>query len=443
MAQADNSPTRTLTFAHHAKLALSRGTCFKAPMPTGPVQLVIQRLGAQGDGIADHEGQQVFVPLTLPGETVMAELDGDRARLVEILTAAPDRAPPKCSHYGECGGCALQHLSDEAYASFKRDLLAMHLSYAGIKADIEPTIIAPPHSRRRAVFSAHRTGGDVAIGFHGRRSHRIVPITDCAVIRPALQALLPGLREIAILAAPPRDALQLVATETLTGIDLAINGASPKLPADIRALLSQTANKLNLARLSINGDVAMERTPPILRMGGIDVVPPPGGFVQATAESETAMAKIVVESLIGAEKAVDLFCGAGTFTLPLAAHASVHAVEGEVSGLQALGRAIRKVKDIKPITTEKRDLFRQPLTQIDLSRFDAAVIDPPRAGAEAQTRELALSGIRRIAMVSCNAQTFARDLRILLDAGFKLDRLVPIDQFLWSPHVEIVASLNR
>lgn len=263
------------------------------------------------------------------------------------------------------------------------------------------------------------------------------------MIRPALQALLPGLREIAILAAPPRDALQLVATETLTGIDLAINGASPKLPADIRALLSQTANKLNLARLSINGDVAMERTPPILRMGGIDVVPPPGGFVQATAESETAMAKIVVESLIGAEKAVDLFCGAGTFTLPLAAHASVHAVEGEVSGLQALGRAIRKVKDIKPITTEKRNLFRQPLTQIDLSRFDAAVIDPPRAGAEAQTRELALSGIRRIAMVSCNAQTFARDLRILLDAGFKLDRLVPIDQFLWSPHVEIVASLNR
>ena len=412
-------------------------------MPTGPVQLVIQRLGAQGDGIADHEGQQVFVPLTLPGETVMAELDGDRARLVEIVNAAPDRAPPKCSHYGECGGCALQHLSDEAYVSFKRDHLAMHLSYAGIKADIEPTIIAPPHSRRRAVFSAHRTGGDVAIGFHGRRSHRIVPITDCAVIRPALQALLPGLREIAILAAPPRDALQLVATETLTGIDLAINGASPKLPADIRALLVQTANKLDLARLSINGDVAMERVPPILRMGGIDVVPPPGGFVQATAESETAMAKIVVESLIGAEKAVDLFCGAGTFTLPLAAHASVHAVEGEVSGLQALGRAIRKVKDIKPITTEKRDLFRQPLTQIDLSRFDAAVIDPPRAGAEAQTRELALSGIRRIAMVSCNAQTFARDLRILLDAGFKLDRLVPIDQFLWSPHVEIVASLKR
>jgi 23S rRNA (uracil1939-C5)-methyltransferase len=412
-------------------------------MPTEPVQLVIQRLGAQGDGIADHEGQQVFVPLTLPGETVTAEIDGDRARLVEIVTAAPDRAPPKCSHYGECGGCALQHLSDAAYAGLKRDHLAMHLSYAGIKAEIEPTIIAPPHSRRRAVFSAHRTGGDIAIGFHGRRSHRIVPISDCAVIRPALQAILPGLRDIAALAAPPRDALQLSATETLTGIDLALNGVSPKLPADIRGLLVQTANKLNLARLSINGDVAMERVPPILRMGGVDVVPPPGGFVQATAESEAAMVAIALEALAGAERAVDLFSGMGTFTLPLAAHASVHAVEGEVSGLQALGRAIRKVQGIKPITTEKRDLFRQPLTQIDLSRFDAAVIDPPRAGAEAQTRELALSGIKRVAMVSCNAQTFARDLKILLDTGFRLDRLVPIDQFLWSPHVEIVATLKR
>ena len=412
-------------------------------MPTGPVQLVIQRLGAQGDGIAEHEGQQVFVPFTLPGETVMAEIDGDRARLVEIVNAAPDRAPPKCSHYGECGGCALQHLSDDTCAAFKRDHLAMHLSYAGIKVEIAPTLIAPPHSRRRAVFAAHRTGGQIAIGFHGRRSHRIVPVSDCAVIRPVLQTLLPGLREIAELAAPPRDALQLAATETLTGVDLAINGASPKLPADVRALLVEVAARLNLARLSINGKIAMERVPPVLRMGGIDVVPPPGGFLQATEESEAAMVGIVLEALADAQNAVDLFSGMGTFTLPLAAHASVHAVEGEVAGLQALGRAIRKAPGIKPVTTEKRDLFRQPLTQIDLSRFEAAVIDPPRAGAEAQTRELALSGIRRIAMVSCNAQTFARDLKILLDAGFRLDRLVPIDQFLWSPHVEIVASLKR
>ncbi len=412
-------------------------------MPTERVQLHIQRLGAQGDGVAVHEGRQVFVPFALPGETVMADLEGDRARVVEIVTPAPDRAASRCSQYGECGGCSLQHLSDGMYANLKRDHLAMHLSYAGIEADIAPTIIAPPHSRRRAVFAAHRSNGGIVVGFHGRRSHRIVPITDCAVIRPALQALLPGLREIAAIAAPPRDALTLAATETLSGIDLAINGASPKLPADARVQLTQTATRLNLARLSINGEVAMERTPPILRMGGIDVVPPPGGFLQATEESEAAMVQLVCEALAGAEKVVDLFSGAGTFTLPLAAHASVHAVEGEVAGLQALGRAIRKVQGIKPITTEKRDLFRQPLTQIDLSRFDGAVIDPPRAGAEAQTRELALSGIRKVAMVSCNAQTFVRDLKIMLASGFKLTRLVPIDQFLWSPHVEIVAALRR
>jgi 23S rRNA (uracil1939-C5)-methyltransferase len=412
-------------------------------MPTEPVQLHIQRLGAQGDGIAVHDGQQVFVPFTLPGETVLAEIDGDRARVLEILAAAPDRAAPRCSHYGECGGCSLQHLSDDAYANFKRDHLAMHLSYAGIKAEIAPTIMAPPHSRRRAVFAAHRANGGVAIGFHGRRSHRIIPISDCAVIRPALQALLPGLQAIAAIAAPARDALTLAATETLTGIDLAITGASPTLSADRRAAIIQAADKLSLARLSINGEVAMERTPPILRMGGVDVVPPPGGFLQATQESETAMVGLVCEALEGAARVVDLFSGAGTFTLPLAANASVHAVEGEVAGLQALGRAIRKVQGIKPITTEKRDLFRQPLNQIDLSRFDAAVIDPPRAGAEVQTRELALSGIRKVAMVSCNAQTFVRDLKIMLEAGFRLKQLTPIDQFLWSPHVEIVAALKR
>lgn len=412
-------------------------------MASEAVQLHIQRLGAQGDGIATHDGQQVFVPFTLPGEIVRAELDGDRARFVEIVTPAPDRATPRCSQYGECGGCSLQHLSDAAYASFKRDHLAMHLSYAGINAEIAPTITAPPHSRRRAIFAAHRAQGRIVVGFHGRRSHRIVPITDCAVIRPALQALLPGLHDIAAIAAPPRDALTLAVTETLTGIDLAITGASPKLPADARAALVQAASKLDLARLSINGEVAMERTAPILRMGVIEVVPPPGGFLQATAESEAAMVQLVREALEGAKNVVDLFSGAGTFTLPLAAYASVHAVEGEVAGLQAMGRAIRKVQGIKPITTEKRDLFRQPLNQIDLSRFDGAVIDPPRAGAEAQTRELARSGIRRVAMISCNAQSFARDLRIMLEAGFRIQHLTPIDQFLWSPHVEIVAALRR
>lgn len=412
-------------------------------MPDQTVNLVIQKLGAQGDGIAEHEGRQVFVPLTLPGETVRAELSGDRARVVELVTPSPERAQPKCSHYGECGGCSLQHLSDETYAAFKRSQIAQSLSYAGIDAQIAPTIMAPPRSRRRAILAAHRAQGRIEIGFHGRRSHRIVPITDCAVIRPALQALLPGLREIAAIATPPRDALTLAATETLTGIDLALTGAPKNLSADARASLVQAATKLGLARLSLNGEVAAERTAPILRMGNADVTPPPGGFLQASAEAESAMVRLVAEAVAGAKRIVDLFAGAGTFSLPLAAHASVHAVEGELAGLAAIDKASRRTQGIKPVTIEKRDLFRQPLTRLELGKYDAAVIDPPRAGAEAQTRELAASKIGHAAMVSCNAQTFARDLKMMLDAGFRLERLTPIDQFLWSPHIEIVAALRR
>lgn len=429
--------------ARDAKLVISCGTCFKRRMPVEMVKLVIQRLGAQGDGIAEHDGRQVFVPLALPGEEVLAEITADRARVSEWISTAPGRSPPRCNHYGECGGCSLQHLSEDAYAAFKRDHLAMHLSYAGIQADIEPTIVAPPHSRRRAIFAAHRAQGRIVVGFHGRRSHRIVPITDCAVIRPALQAVLPGLAEIAAIATPPRDALTLAATETLTGIDLALSGAPRNLNADARAALVQAAGKLGLARLSINGEVAMERTAPILRMGNADMTPPPGGFLQACAEAEAAMVQLVTDATQGAKKIVDLFAGTGTFSLPLAALASVHAVEGDVGGLAALDKAARRAQGIKPVTTEKRDLFRNPLTRLELNRYDAAVIDPPRAGAEAQTRELAASKIARIAMVSCNAQTFARDLKLMLDAGFRLQRLTPIDQFLWSPHVEIVASLSR
>lgn len=443
MAQADNSSTRTLTFAHYAKLAIRVRNCLKRRMSTGIVQLVIQRLGAQGDGIAEHEGRQVFVPLTLPGETARVELSGDRARLVELVAPAPDRAAPKCSHYGECGGCSLQHLGDDFYTAFKRSQIATSLSYAGITAEIAPTIMAPRRSRRRAVFAAHRSQGQIVVGFHGRRSHRIVPITDCAVIRPALQALLTGLREVASIAAPLRDALTIAATETLTGIDLALTGAPKNLSADARALLVQAATKLGLARLSINGEVTAERVAPTLRMGAAEVTPPPGGFLQASAEAETAMVALVAEATAGAKRIVDLFAGAGTFSLPLAASASVHAVEGELSGLAAIDMASRRTQGIKPVTTERRELFRQPLTRLELGKYDAAVIDPPRAGAEAQTRELAASKISRVAMVSCNAQTFARDLKVMLEGGFKLERLTPIDQFLWSPHIEIVAALKR
>lgn len=412
-------------------------------MKAAPTTLVIQRLGAQGDGVAEHEGRQIFVPLALPGETVEAEIAGDRARVIRILDAASDRAPARCSHYGECGGCALQHLPSDQYQSIKKALVTTALSYQGIHAPVDDVISIAPATRRRAVFAAYRRGKDVVVGFHGKRSHHIVSIRDCAVVTPGLLALLPKLGSLAVIAAPAKDALTIATTETLTGFDVALTGAPKALPADARATLVQTAGALGIARLSINGHVEMERIAPQLRVGNADVHPAPGGFLQATRESEAAMLSLVQQALGDARRIVDLFAGAGTFSLPLASAATVHAVEGDEAALASLQQAAKKASGLKPLTTEKRDLFRRPLLRSELKRFDAAVIDPPRAGAEAQTQELAASDITRVAMVSCNAATFSRDLRIMLASGWRPTRITPVDQFLWSAHIEIVAALER
>ena len=412
-------------------------------MSAPPVTLRIQRLGAQGDGIAEHEGRQVFVPHALPGETIEAEIEGTRARVLRILDAATDRAPARCSHYGECGGCTLQHLPADLYRTLKRDLVTNALSFEGIKATVDDVIVIPPATRRRAVFAAHRQSKQVVVGFHGKRSHHIIGIRDCAVLTPGLLALIPRLSQLAAIAAPPKDALTITATETLTGFDIALTGAPKTLSADDRAHLVQIAGALGLARLSLNGDLEMERVPPQLRVGNADIRPGPGGFLQATRESEAAMLALVQQAVGDARRIVDLFSGAGTFSLPLAATATIHAVESDELALAALHLMARKATGLKPVTIEKRDLFRRPLVRTELKRFDAAVIDPPRAGADAQTRELAASDVKRVAMISCNATTFSRDLKIMLASGWRVTRITPVDQFLWSAHIEIVAALER
>lgn len=413
------------------------------PMSTSPVTLEIKRVGAQGDGVAEHDGKQVFVPLTLAGEIVTADLSGDRARVLEIIKPSPHRVGQRCSHYGECGGCSLQHLADEQYLAFKREHVVTALSYQKIDAPVDPVIPIAPQSRRRAVFAAHRVGNGITIGFHGRRSHRIVPITDCGVITPGLLDMLSRLKRIALIAAPHKDALTITATETATGFDVALTGVAKTFPADDRVRAVQAAGEIGLARLSINGDVVMERATPVLPAGAAHLMPPPGGFLQACAASEATMLELVKEAIGDARRVVDLFAGSGTFTLPLASTATVHAAESEGPAIAALERASKRAQGLKPVTIEKRDLFRRPLTREELKRFDAAVIDPPRAGAEAQTQQLAPSSIRRVAMVSCNAQTFARDLAIMLKGGWQAMRITPVDQFLWSPHIEIVAQLRR
>jgi 23S rRNA (uracil1939-C5)-methyltransferase len=314
---------------------------------------------------------------------------------------------------------------------------------AGIEAPVDPAVPIAPRTRRRAAFAAHRASGRIVVGFHGQRSHHITAVRDCPVITPGLQELLPKLERIAAIAAPRKDALTVTVTETPAGFDVALNGAAKDLSADVRVKLVQAAQAIGLARLSVNGDVAMELRKPGIPAGKAFIVPPPGGFLQATAQAEFAMVNLVKEAIGAARKVVDLYSGAGTFSLPLAETATVHAVEMGADALAALTQAARSAPGLRPVTTETRNLQTRPLTAEELKRFDAAVIDPPFAGAETQCVQLAKSSVKSIAMVSCNAHTFARDLKLLTAGGYTVTHITPIDQFLWSAHIEIVAALEK
>jgi 23S rRNA (uracil1939-C5)-methyltransferase len=403
----------------------------------------VRALGAQGDGIADTEAGPVYIPFALPGESVTADVQDGRGRLVSIEVESPDRAEPKCPHYTVCGGCALQHLADKPYLNFKRSLVIDALAARDIHIDVDAPIALAPHTRRRATLAASRSPTGFRFGFHGRRTHDIVPIDACAVLTPTLMSALATITPLARLAAPPKGALTVIATDTATGVDVAFNAAGKWFSADDRLRLIDAAAATDLARLSIDGEVVLERKTPVVRAGDAWLTPSPGGFLQAAAASEAAMVRLVAGAVGDARRVADLFSGSGAFTLPLARTASVHAVESDAASIAALTSAARRTPSLKPVTTERRDLFRQPLTAAELKRFDAVVVDPPRAGAEAQAANLAASKVERLAMVSCDAASFARDMRLLVDGGWRIDRVTPIDQFLWSSHIEIVAALSR
>jgi 23S rRNA (uracil1939-C5)-methyltransferase len=406
-------------------------------------RLTIARLGAQGDGIADTLNGAVFAPFTLPGEVVTARVHNGRAQLVSLDTPSPERHEPRCPHYTLCGGCSLQHMADAPYLAFKREMVRTALASRGLDVEPEMTIAVAPRTRRRATFGAARRPGQLVVGFHAARTHHLVQITDCAVITPGLMALLPKLQRLAAIAAPPSGGIVITATETRSGFDVAITGSGKWFSADDRIRLTQEAAALDIGRISLDGEVLLELRAPAIRSGAATLTPPPGGFLQASADAEAAMVRLVSEAVSGASYVADLFAGAGTFTLPLAGSARMHAVESDEAALAALARATRTSKDLKPVTTEVRDLFRRPLTEAELKRFDAVVLDPPRAGAEEQARRLAGCRVPRLAYVSCSPATLARDLRILVDGGYQIGSVTPIDQFLWSAHVEAVAILTR
>ncbi|KIC20669.1 class I SAM-dependent RNA methyltransferase [Leisingera sp. ANG-Vp] len=402
----------------------------------------ISRLGHQGDGVANGP---LFAPRTLPGETVSGIADGSRLTGIRIETPSEHRVQPPCRHYKSCGGCQLQHASDPFVAEWKTDVVRTALTAQGLETEFRPIRTSPLRSRRRATLAVRRTKKGAMAGFHGQASDVITEIPDCQLLEPALMAAVPVAEALALAGASRKTPLAVTVTTSDAGLDMLVKNGKP-LDGPLRIELAQLAEKHRIARLTWDDEpVAMEQ-PPVQPFGAARVCPPPGAFLQATREGEDALLAGVLEITKGAKRIVDLFAGCGTFTLPLAQHAEVHAVEGEREMVEALDAGWRKAQGLKKVTTEARDLFRNPLLPEDLNpfgaAFDAAVIDPPRAGAEAQTAQLAKARTPVIAYVSCNPVSFARDAKALVSAGYSLDWVQVVDQFRWSAHTELVAQFT-
>lgn len=424
------------------------------------IELAIEALGARGDGIASFEGERVIVPLAVPGDRVKARLARDKegrliGRIRAILAPGSARATPPCPHFGDhpaggCGGCALQHLDAEAYRAWKLVQLEAAFARHGIPTDtIEPIVVSPPASRRRADLTASRKKKEgVILGFNARGSHRVVDLAACAVLRPSLVALFQPLRELLAPLMKPGDTAEARLTASDSGADLLLV-TTLEIGLGARERIAAFAARHDLARVARGHpkrpglEVLIERRPVRVIMGEVAVPLPPGAFLQATAEGEAALRAFVAEAAAGARRVADLYAGIGTFAFPLAkAGAKVHAIDAGKAEIAAIETAARAAV-LPGVTAETRDLDKRPLDPGALGAFDAVIFDPPRAGAPAQAAALAAAKVPRVVAVSCNAGTFARDARSLLDGGYRLVRVRPIDQFLWSTHLELAAFFLR
>lgn len=397
-----------------------------------PITTTITALGHRGEGIADLEGNRVFVPLSLPGEMVSIDIDGERGTLVEVLEPSPNRIEPFCPYYGTCGGCQLQHLGPEAYVAYKTGLVETPLRQAGIDAKVDNFVLAHGAGRRRATLHARKD----AAGYMRLRSHDLLDLEACPILVPALQTRAPAIARALGTAIGDCD---IALTATNAGVDVAIRNA----PKGVRTeKLVPLADRLGLARLALEREMVLLRQQPTITMGRAMVDLPIGSFLQATADAEEVLANYVVRAVGKAKSVADLFCGIGPFGLRLAESAPVYAADSDKAATLALEKAVRHTRGLKAVSTKARDLFRDPLTRFELS-FDAVVLDPPRAGAEAQVTEIAESHVKNLVYVACDPKTFARDARMLVQAGFRLSDVIAVDQFAWSTHIEIAATFRR
>lgn len=401
-------------------------------------QITIQRLGLHGDGIAEGP---LFAPLTLPDEIIEGEIEGNRLKNIKVLQPSDHRVKAPCRHFKSCGGCQLQHAADGFVADWKVDVVRHALAAQGLEAEMKPIKTSPPRSRRRAVLSARRTKKGALVGFHARASEVIADVSDCQLLHPDLMPALDIVGAFCQIAGSRKGEISATVTLSEAGLDLSVTGGKP-LDGPLLAQMAQEAERFGLARLSWDGEVIATRLAPFQTFGATQVIPPPGAFLQATKQGEHDLLTSVQAAITQGASGIDLFAGCGTFTLPLAQTYRMHGIEGDRAMVRALDAGWRGASGLKKVTAEARDLFRNPVVAQDL-RYDFAVIDPPRAGAEAQVAELAKSQIAEIAYVSCNPVTFARDAAVLRRAGFHLDWVQTIDQFRWSSHVELASRFVR
>jgi 23S rRNA (uracil1939-C5)-methyltransferase len=404
--------------------------------------VTISALGHGGDGIAEAGGHRVFVPYTLPGETVEIERDEARATLVRVVAASADRVAPLCPNFGMCGICALEHMAPAAYLAWKREQVAAAFAQRGIEAETAPTVPIGARSRRRAIFSTVRTPKGVVLGFHARTSKTIVDIDACEVLVPGIVRKLPVLRNIAAVALSRWKPARMTVFLADNGLDIAVADAG-KPDQTMLAKLGDFGRDPDIARLTVDGVEVFRNRVPEFAAGTAMLYPTPGGFTQAAKAAEEAIAGIVLAETGSASPVADLFAGIGTFSFRLAAHSPVTAVEGDAALVGAIDAATRRAKGVRKVTALRRDLFSNPLAPPELNKFGAVVFDPPASGAKAQAEMLAKSKVPIVVAVSCNPATLARDARILIDGGYTLKRVVPVDQFLFSAEIEAVASFTR
>lgn len=403
-------------------------------------EFVIESLGAKGDGIVPTPSGERYVAGGLPGERwVWSE-----AGLLRRVSDSPDRVAPPCPHFATCGGCMAQHMSQRLYFEWKQQIVRDAFQHRGIKAGIEPVRRMPLRSRRRAFLGVERRGNDVMIGFREEGQHSLVDITECLLLDPSIIAAFPHLKAMARIAMPGNASGRLIVSRLDTGLDISFDNGHKMLTPEERTALAQLAETARAARLTVAGDAIVVRAEPRLMIGGAEVDVPPSLFLQAIPEAERLMTSLVIDALPRkAKRVADLFSGLGTFTFPLAKKVQVSAFDSDRRAIAVLEAAFRRTAGLKPILARVRDLFREPLSPKELEAFDAVILDPPRAGAAEQSERLARSKVPVVIAVSCSPATLARDARTLIDGGFRMGPVTPIDQFIYSPHVEVVTVFTR